>query len=79
MNSALTISEMQRQFADEWILVEDPQSDAALKVQSGRVLFHSRDRDEVYRQAIALHPPRFAILFTGKPQTTEIVLSTLAA
>jgi len=75
MTPALTISEIQSQFAGEWILVQDPQADAAHEIRSGHVLCHSKDRDEVYRQAVALHPARFAILFTGKiPQDTAIVL-----
>ena len=62
-----TLARIERDFASEWILVGDPDMDAQMHVLAGRVLFHSRDRDEVYRQAIRLKPKRFALLFTGRP------------
>ena len=75
MNEVLTVDEIQSRFESEWVLIEDPQADAALNVQSGRVLMHSPDRDEVYRRAAALKPNRFAVLFTGvMPEDTAIVL-----
>ena len=37
--------------------------------------WHSKDRDEVYRKAVELRPPRFAILYTGKiPKDAAVVL-----
>ncbi|HUT88939.1 MAG TPA: hypothetical protein VMY37_05560 [Thermoguttaceae bacterium] len=46
-----------------------------LDVRGGRVLFHSKDREEVYRKAIELRPKRFAMLFTGTmPEDTAILL-----
>ena len=75
MADILTLAEIQRQFANEWILVEDPQTSAALDVQGGKVVFHSKDRDEVYRRAVALRPARFAVLYTGvMPPDSAIVL-----
>jgi hypothetical protein len=75
MNDVLTIGEMESQFHSEWILVGDPETDDSLHVQSGRVIYHSKDRDEVYRKAIALKPKRFAMLYTGTlPKDTAIVL-----
>ena len=75
MDDILTIAQIEAQFASEWVLVEDPQTNEALEVQSGTVRWHSMDREEVYRQAVALRPRRFAILYTGKmPKDTAIVL-----
>ena len=75
MDEILTISQIEERFESEWILVEDPQTSEALEVQSGKVRWHSKDRDEVYRKAVELRPKRFAILYTGKmPQDTAIVL-----
>jgi hypothetical protein len=71
----LTIAQIEAQFESEWVLVEDPQTNEALEVQSGKVRWHSQDRDEVYRKAVELRPRRFALLYTGKmPQDTAIVL-----
>jgi hypothetical protein len=38
----------------------------ALEVRSGTVWWHGKDRDEVYRRAVAIRPKRFAIVYTGK-------------
>lgn len=75
MNEVLTISQIAKQFDSEWVLVEDPQTNEALEVQGGRVRWHSKDRDEVYRKAVELRPRRFAMLYTGKmPEDTAIIL-----
>lgn len=75
MNDGLTIAEIEAQFESEWVLVEDPQTNESLEVQSGKVRYHSKDRDEVYRAAVKLRPKRFAILYTGTlPKGTAIVL-----
>ena len=75
MDEVLTAAQIETQFESEWVLVEDPQTDEALAVQRGRVRWHSKDRDEVYRKAVELRPTRFAILYTGKiPKDTAVVL-----
>ena len=75
MGETITIAEIQSRFQSEWVLLEDPQTNESLDVKSGKVLYHSKDRDEVYRKAIELHPKRFAMLFTGViPENTAIVL-----
>ena len=75
MPEILTLAEIESRFDSEWVLVEDPETDDALEVRAGRVLCHSKDRDEVYRKAIEVRPERFAMLFTGKmPEKTAIVL-----
>ena len=75
MDDILTIAQIEAQFVSEWVLVEAPQTNDALEVQSGKVRWHSKDREEVYRQAVVLRLKRFAILYTGKmPEDTAIVL-----
>jgi len=75
MDEMMTISQIEARFLSEWVLVENPQTDETLEVQRGTLLWHSKDRDEVYRKAIELHPKRFAVLYTGKiPSDTAIVL-----
>jgi hypothetical protein len=75
MDEVLTIAQIEAQFESEWVLVEEPQTNDALEVQSGKVRWHSKDRDEVYRKAVELRPRRFALLYTGKmPRDTAIVL-----
>jgi hypothetical protein len=75
METTMTIEEIQSRFDSEWVLVENPRTNEALEVLSGHVLHHSKDRDEVYRKAVALRPERCAVLYTGEiPEDTAIVL-----
>ena len=75
MDKVMTIAEIESQFPAEWILVEDPETDGTLDVLRGKVCYHSKDRDEVYREAVRLRPKRFAMLYTGKlPKDTAIIL-----
>lgn len=75
MDKVLTIAEIQSQFESEWVLVEDPQTNETLEVQSGKVLYHSQDRDEFDRRVLEFHPKRFAVVYTGKmPEGMEFVL-----
>jgi hypothetical protein len=73
----MTIKEIESEFDSEWVLVQDPETNEGREVVGGKVLHHSKDRDEVYRRAIAMtqRPKRFAILFTGSmPEGTAVVL-----
>ena len=75
MDKEMTIEEIESQFDSEWVLIEDPKTDEGLKVLGGRVLHHSKDRDEVYRKAVSLRPKRSALIYTGEiPEDTAVVL-----
>jgi hypothetical protein len=75
MEQELTLAVIRARFEDEWVLIGDPETDEALEVLRGKILHHSKDRDEVYRQAVARHPRRCAIVFTGQiPADTAVVL-----
>jgi len=75
MAEIMTLKEIDDRFDSEWVLIDDPRTNEALEVEAGRVLWHSKDRDEVYRKAIELRPKRFALHYTGRmPEGTAIVL-----
>lgn len=75
MDEILTTIQIKKRFESEWVLVEDPQTNETLEVQCGTVRWHSKDRDEIYRKTLELHPRRFAILYTGKmAEDSEIIL-----
>lgn len=65
MESILTVKEIEAQFPAEWVLVENPTTNEVMEVEKGKVLHHSKDRDEVYRKAVELRPKHFAMLYTG--------------
>jgi hypothetical protein len=75
MGNVLTVGEMESKFDSEWVLIGDPETDDSLHVQRGRVIYHSKDRNEVYRKAVELKPKRFAMLYTATlPKDTAIIL-----
>jgi hypothetical protein len=66
MNELLTLAEIEARFPKEWVLLGDPKTNEYQQILSGRLLFHSADRDEVDRQAILLSTPRhIAVSYTG--------------
>jgi len=75
MNEVMTLAQIEKQFDGEWVLLEDPILDENKQVAGGRVLFHSKNRDEVDRVAIRLRPKHAAFLYTGP--TPENVLINL--
>ena len=56
MNEMMSIGEIHARFQSEWVLLEDPETTESLEVKSGRLLWHSKDRDEVYRKASNCDP-----------------------
>ena len=73
MGEELTIAEIEAQYPSEWILVEDPITNDALEVQSGKVRWHSADRDEIYRHAGELKLCRSAVMYTGRMPENIII------
>ena len=75
MGKVLTIEEINKRYAAEWVLVGDPVVGENLQVLQGTVLWHSKDRDELYRKAMELQPQSSAVLYTGStPQGAAIIL-----
>ena len=75
MTEILTRAEIEARFDSEWVLIEDPALGANLEVIRGRVIWHSKDRDEVYQKALELRPEHPAFLYTGKmPAGTAVIL-----
>ena len=75
MRERCKYAEMQERFDGEWVLVGDPDLDEFLRVTAGEVLWHSKDRDELYRKARELRPRESAILcFSEIPQDVAVIL-----
>ena len=75
MNENLSIAEIESRFDGEWVLLEDPQVNQQMEILGGKVLAHSKDRDEVYQKAVELRPKHSAFLYLGTmPENTAIVV-----
>ena len=79
MNEPMSVAEIHAKFESEWVLLEDPETTKGLEVRSGKVLWHSKDRDEVYRKALELRPKHSAILYTGTAEMPIILMDVPAA
>ncbi len=66
MDEVLTIDEMKARYAPDWVLISEPQTDEFQRLRAGKILFHSPDREEVYRKAIELRPGDFAFRSLGE-------------
>jgi hypothetical protein len=60
------MEEIKARYAPDWVLIGEPQTNEFQQLLGGKVLFHSPDRDEVYRKAIELRPGFFACRFLGE-------------
>ncbi len=74
MAKVMSIEEINARFDSEWVLIEDPETTELFEVKRGKVICHSKDRDEVYRKAIELKPRHSAFLFTGKPPKNMVIV-----
>jgi len=67
--------EMLGKYKDEWILVECKQVDENFEIVEGEILYHSKDKDEVYRNLLESKPKNCAIEYTGKiPENLAVML-----
>lgn len=74
-NAFLTLTEIQARFDSEWVLVGDPEWDRNAQLVRGRVLFHSKSRDEIDLKDMELGPAVAAIIYTGEiPENAAVVL-----
>jgi hypothetical protein len=75
MEEMLTVEEIEARYAPEWVLIGEPQTDDEQRLLGGKVLYHSPDRDEVYRKARELQLDRIAVRYLGTwPQDMALVL-----
>lgn len=64
----MTREEMERAYDGEWVLIDRPETDAAMRVVSGVVVAHSPDRVAAWESAERMTPPHdCAFLYMGRP------------
>ena len=75
MDEMLTVAEMEAKFAPDWVLIQEPETDEQQRLLGGKVVYHSPDRDEVYRKATELGLDRIAVRYLGSwPEDMALVL-----
>ena len=65
MSELMSVAEIRDRFRSEWVLLKDPEFTRSLEVKMGTVLWHSKDRSEVYRKAreLRLRSKHSAVLY----------------
>jgi len=75
MSKFETIDQITSAFPSEWVLIDEPETDESMRLLGGRVVFHSTNRDDVYRKAAELRLPHFAVRFLGAiPENLAVIL-----
>lgn len=75
MDEVLTMNQIQARYAPDWVLIAEPQVDDKLAVLGGKVVFHSPDRDAIYRRATELNLDYIAVRYLGPwPEDMALVL-----
>jgi hypothetical protein len=69
----LTREKIKIKYPDQWLLLEDFELDASTTLRKGRVIAHSKNRDEIHR-ALRKHTGNLCIHFTGAlPPDTGVI------
>jgi hypothetical protein len=72
-NLLLTKENIKIKYPNEWLLLEDCELDASTTLRKGRVIAHSKDREEIHR-ALKEHSGNLCIHFTGSlPPDTGVI------
>jgi hypothetical protein len=73
--SLLTREQMKATYPSQWLLVKDCEVDMSTTLRKGRVVAHSRNREEIHR-ALRNYSGKFRIHVTGRlPPGTGILFS----
>ena len=74
MPEAVDIEETVKQYKDEWLLFEVLETDDLDRPVKGRLLCHSKSRDEIHEVAMKERPKDALIEFTGDPIPPDMVV-----
>jgi hypothetical protein len=66
VSEVLTIEEIESRYAPDWVLIAEPQTDEMQRLLSGRVIFRSPVRGEVWDKARELKLDRVAVRYLGE-------------
>jgi hypothetical protein len=75
MTKVLTMKQLESHYSGEWVLLVNPVHDKLMAPIRGELIFHSKDRDEVYKEAHKRKDAHTAIFYVGKlPEDLVVVL-----
>ena len=75
MKKVFTMKELEALYSGEWVLLVNPKHIERLEALRGELVFHSKDRDEVYKEAHKQKDAHTAIFYVGElPKDLVVVL-----
>ncbi|MGA1863699.1 MAG: hypothetical protein ACMUHX_01420 [bacterium] len=67
--------EIFEKYKDEWILIECIRVDKNFEIIEGEILYHSKDKNDVYKKLLELKPKNYTIEYTGNiPEDLAVML-----
>ncbi|MFY9225215.1 MAG: hypothetical protein WAQ98_21255 [Blastocatellia bacterium] len=66
MQEILTMAEIKQLYPSGWVLIEEIETDKELNIKSGKVTYHSDNKQEVWLKARERKPKRFSVFYTGE-------------
>ncbi len=74
VGEVLTWGQIEDSYQGEWVLLEDPETEENLQVRGGKLLWHSKSREEIGRKLLELRPKSSALLYVGLPPKDSVFL-----
>ena len=75
MKKIFKVKELEALYSGEWVLLVNPKHIERLERLRGELVFHSKDRDEVYKKAHERKDAHTAIFYVGKiPEDLVVAL-----
>ena len=69
------MKELEARYAGEWVLLVNPTHNELMEVIRGELVFHNKDRNEVYGEAQKRRDAHAAVLYVGKlPEDLVVIL-----
>jgi hypothetical protein len=66
MKKVFTMRELEARYSGEWVLLVNPVLNELMEPMRGELVFHSKDREEVYKEAHKRKDAHTAIFYAGK-------------
>jgi hypothetical protein len=74
MKKVFTMKELEARYSGEWVLLVNPVHNEVMEPIRGELVLHSKDRDEVYKEAHKRKAAHTAIFYVGKlPEDSAVV------
>jgi hypothetical protein len=75
MKKVLTMKQIEKRFSGEWVLLVNPEQGKQSEIVRGELVFRSKDRGEVYKEALKRKDDHTAVFYVGKlPEDLVAVL-----